>query len=131
MSQRTLKADTPPALDLWQSFATSTIARTFTLIGEAGTLIAEVYRRRAKSLRVSSRCSCRPRGWLAPRCSCSRRLRLLSSLPAVQSYLQTLKAAKEAGTLEVTRVGSAVLEAETIETKRPVEGDVQNAAVIS
>lgn len=50
-----------------------------------------------------------------------RTLRLLSSLPSVQSYLRQLKEAKEAGTLEVTRIGSAVLEAETIETKRPVE----------
>ena len=60
-----------------------------------------------------------------------RTLRLLSSLPSVQSYLRQLKEAKEAGTLKVTRVGFAVLEAETIEAKRPVEGDVQNAAVIS
>lgn len=50
-----------------------------------------------------------------------RTLRLFSSLPAVQNYLAQLRAAKEAGTLEVTRVGSAVMEAETIEEKRPVE----------
>lgn len=60
-----------------------------------------------------------------------RTLRLFSSLPAVQNYLAQLRAAKEAGTLEVTRVGTAVMEAETIEQKRPVEGDVQNAQVVT
>jgi vacuolar-type H+-ATPase subunit I/STV1 len=48
-------------------------------------------------------------------------LRLFARLPAVQDYLHQLKEAKANGTLEVTRIGTAVLEADVIESKRPVE----------
>jgi hypothetical protein len=48
-------------------------------------------------------------------------LKLFARLPAVQDYLRQLKEAQAAGTLEVTRTSTAVLEAETIESKRPVE----------
>jgi hypothetical protein len=48
-------------------------------------------------------------------------LKLFARLPAVQNYLSHLKEAKANGTLKVSRTSTAVLEAETIESRRPVE----------